>query len=106
MPIRPFLADQAFESEMIWQMSFALKKVCDNLAIGADRRPRHQTGRIKCRIGAARSARCPDAKRNDAERIQALLRKKSPRTAEQLPHDWLSGTIHIAITEDPPCRDG
>ena len=22
----------------------------------------------------------------------------SPPTAEQLPHDWLSGTIHIAIT--------
>jgi hypothetical protein len=112
MPIRPFLADQAFEPELIRQMSLALETVCETLRLGLTDDPNtrlvaSKTGRIKdCSIGAARRARCPDAKRNDAERIQALLTKKSPRTAEQLPHDWLSGTIDIAITEDPPCRDG
>jgi hypothetical protein len=38
MPIRPFLAGQAFEPELIWQMSLALETVCGKLglALGDD----------------------------------------------------------------------
>jgi hypothetical protein len=34
MPIRPFLADQAFEPELIRQMSLALESVCETLRLG------------------------------------------------------------------------
>jgi hypothetical protein len=34
MPIRPFLADQAFEPELIGQMSLALETVCATLRLG------------------------------------------------------------------------
>jgi hypothetical protein len=33
MPIRPFLAGQAFDSETIRDMSLALQKVCDALSL-------------------------------------------------------------------------
>ena len=33
MPIRPFLADQAFELETIREMSLALERVCDALSL-------------------------------------------------------------------------
>jgi len=33
MPIRPFLADQAFEPEVITAMSLALERVCDALRL-------------------------------------------------------------------------
>jgi hypothetical protein len=33
MPIRPFLADQAFEPETIREMSLALERVCDALSL-------------------------------------------------------------------------
>jgi hypothetical protein len=33
MPIRPFLAGQAFEPETIHDMSLALEKVCDALSL-------------------------------------------------------------------------
>src|SRR5436309_16106644 len=33
MPIRPFLADQAFEPEVITAMSVALERVCDALRL-------------------------------------------------------------------------
>jgi predicted nucleic acid-binding protein len=33
MPIRPFLADQAFEPEVITSMSLALERVCDALRL-------------------------------------------------------------------------
>ena len=33
MPIRPFLASQAFEPELILQMSLALENVCAKLAL-------------------------------------------------------------------------
>ena len=33
MPIRPFLADQAFEPETIREMSLALERVCDVLSL-------------------------------------------------------------------------
>jgi hypothetical protein len=34
MPIRPFLAGQAFEPESIRQMSLALESVCETLGLG------------------------------------------------------------------------
>jgi hypothetical protein len=34
MPIRPFLAGQAFEPELIGQMSHALETVCGKLGLG------------------------------------------------------------------------
>jgi hypothetical protein len=33
MPIRPFLADQAFEPELIREMSLALESVCETLSL-------------------------------------------------------------------------
>jgi hypothetical protein len=33
MPIRPFLASQVFEPELILQMSLALESVCETLAL-------------------------------------------------------------------------
>ena len=33
MPIRPFLSGQAFEPEVIREMSLALEKVCDALSL-------------------------------------------------------------------------
>ena len=33
MPIRPFLADQAFDPELITAMSLALERVCDALRL-------------------------------------------------------------------------
>jgi hypothetical protein len=33
MPIRPFLAGQAFEPELIRQMSLALERVCETLEL-------------------------------------------------------------------------
>ena len=33
MPIRPFLASQAFEPEIIREMSLALENVCETLAL-------------------------------------------------------------------------
>jgi hypothetical protein len=33
MPIRPFLAGQAFEPELIRQMSLALESVCEKLSL-------------------------------------------------------------------------
>ena len=33
MPIRPFLAAQAFEPELIQQMSLALERVCEKLGL-------------------------------------------------------------------------
>jgi hypothetical protein len=33
MPIRPFLAGQAFEPEIIRQMSIALERVCEKLGL-------------------------------------------------------------------------
>jgi hypothetical protein len=33
MPVRPFLAGQAFEPEVIRQMSLALENVCETLAL-------------------------------------------------------------------------
>ena len=35
MPIRPFLADQAFDPEVITAMSLALQRACDALRIKA-----------------------------------------------------------------------
>ena len=35
MPIRPFLADQAFDPEVITAMSLALERVCDALRLKA-----------------------------------------------------------------------
>jgi len=39
MPIRPFLAGQAFEPELIWQMSLALESVCEKLELSSTDNP-------------------------------------------------------------------
>ncbi len=39
MPIRPFLAGQAFEPEIIREMSFALETVCAKLVLPLDDDP-------------------------------------------------------------------
>jgi hypothetical protein len=47
MPIRPFLAGQAFEPEVIRQMSFALETVCGKLALTDDPATRLVASKIK-----------------------------------------------------------
>jgi hypothetical protein len=70
MPIRPFLAGQAFEPETIRDMSLALERVCDALCLKCRRR-RYKANRGKDhRTCPARSARRVITDSNDAERVQ------------------------------------
>jgi hypothetical protein len=74
MPIRPFLAGQAFEPEVIREMSFALETVYGKLNLALTDDPRYAARRLKDhRTSATWCAGCADPNRNDAQRVQALI---------------------------------
>jgi hypothetical protein len=73
MPIRPFLAGQAFEPEVIREMSFALETVCGKLNLALTDDPATRLVASKVIELAQRGVRCADPNRNDAQRFQALL---------------------------------
>src|SRR6266487_5434966 len=102
MPIRPFLASQAFEPELIQQMSLALESVCETLELSFTDDP--ATRLVASKIigtGAARCAGRADPKRNDTERVQGLLisiqQKVSVRQAVRL---HAAGDVHRKVPND------
>jgi len=85
MPIRPFLASQVFEPELILQMSLALESVCETLELSFTDDPATRLVASKIIELAQRCAGRADPKRNDTERVQGLLisiqQKVRPRAA-------------------------
>jgi hypothetical protein len=74
MPIRPFLAGQAFEPEVIREMSFALERVCGELNLALTDDPATRLVASKIIELAQRGVRdAPTLTENDAQRTQALF---------------------------------
>jgi hypothetical protein len=74
VPIRPFLANQAFVPELIQQMSLALETVCAKLELGLTDDP--ATRLVASKIIELAQRGCAgrsNPERNDASRVQALL---------------------------------
>ena len=72
MPIRPFLAGQALEPDVIRQMPLALEM--HHIETGVDGRSEYAARGVEdYRTGAAWGARCTNSKHNDPERVQSLL---------------------------------
>jgi hypothetical protein len=74
MPITPYLAGQAFEPELIREMSLALETVCDtlNLRLTDDANTRLVASKI-VELASTRGAGRGKSKHHDLERVQALL---------------------------------
>jgi hypothetical protein len=70
VPIRPFLAGQAFEPDVIRQMSLALETVCRKFGMELTDNPATRVVTLKIIELAQRGVR---DKRNDTERTQALF---------------------------------
>jgi hypothetical protein len=74
MPITPYLAGQAFDPEVIRQMSLALETVCETLRLRLTDDPNTRLVASKIIELAQRGVQdAPTLKRKDAERVQALL---------------------------------
>jgi hypothetical protein len=70
MPIRPFLAGQAFEPEVIGEMSLALETVCVKLELRLTDDPATRLVASKIIELAQRGVRdAPTLSENDAERL-------------------------------------
>jgi hypothetical protein len=73
MPIRPFLAGQALEPDVIREMLLALETVCTTSKLGLTDDPNTRLVASKIIERAAWGARCTNSKHNDPERVQSLL---------------------------------